>query len=222
MTAGSLIAYSQAVVLYPVNNGFEVTNQVAANVALRATYVSGTNTVTAPGWTLYSYSRLQHAWSVLERPSSLAGNANNITNGNSGGTASTYGQALFLDGGDGKYGANATLRSSYASTEFTLSKGYSNVTVQFNYRMRAASFANTIQAYIVSGSGAVWNMGSKAAATNDFVTFVTPGANAASLAAGTYKLYLVGAVDNKTYNALVDNVQINAEPASNLRLIVIH
>jgi hypothetical protein len=217
MAACSMAACSMAVVIYPANNGFELTNQV---VAARITYVSQTNTVTSTGWTLYGGGANSQLVAVVANGWTGLVN-NNLTNGNHDGTTSTYGQAMMFRGGDGKYGTNATLRSAYISTLFTFAEAMTNVTVQFDYRSRAAN-ANQIKAYIVDTNNTVYDMGFRQSLTTNFVTFKSSGTNVQSLAAGTYALYLVGGVDNNAYTAIVDNVQINAAPTVNLKLFIIN
>jgi hypothetical protein len=207
MALCGLVSTGLADIIYPSNNGFELTNQVAA---ARITYVSQTNTVTSPGWTLYGGGAGSNLVAVTCNGWVGLVN-NNITNGNHDGTTSTYGQAMQIRGGDGKYGTNATVNSAYISTSFALAKLYTNVTVQFDYRIRNTT-ADGIRSYIVAADNTVYDMGIKQQATTNFVTFVTPSSNSVSLAAGTYKLYLVGTVNNNAYTAIVDNVQINAIP----------
>jgi hypothetical protein len=207
MTALSAGSAGIADTIYPQNNGFELANQVAAN---RITYVSQTDTVRSPGWTLYGGGAGSNRVAVTCNGwVGLGGLTNNITNGNSDGTTSTYGQAMQIRGGDGKYGTNATVNSAYISTTFTLAQRYTNVTVQFDYRSRVSA-ANKIDVYIVDSNNTAFYLGGKQQCTQAMVNFSTT--NSVSLGAGTYKLYLVGAVNNDAYTALVDNVQINAEP----------
>jgi len=210
MTLCGLASVALADIIYPANNGFEVTDMGAST---RITYASETNTTLAPGWTLYGgggatpnlVALTANGWTGLAAPN------NNLTNGNSDGTTSTYGQALQFRGGDGFYGANATTASAYISTPFTLSQSYSNVTVQFDYRGRYdATYANLINVYIVASDNTVFSLGGKQQITAAMVNFSTP--TSASLAAGTHTLYLVGAVNNASYASLVDNVQITAIP----------
>jgi len=193
-----------SLIIYPTNDGFEVTNITAANPGLRAISVSQTSTTVAPGWTLYGggdgaglIALVANGWAELD----------DATNGNHNGTTSNYGQALYIRGGDGKYGAAATDASAYAAQEFTLSQAYSDVTVQFDYRTRS-TLANLINVYIVAADNTVYSLGGKQQTTTDMVNFSTP--DSASLAAGTYTLYLVGVVNSDYYSALVDNVKITA------------
>jgi hypothetical protein len=225
MALCGLVSTGLAEIIYPQNNGFEVTNQV---VAAKINYVSQTNTVTSPGWTLYGGGANSQLVAVVANGwVGLSGN-NNITNRNSDGTTSTYGQAIMLRAGDGKY-TNAALSSAYIAADFTLSQAYTNVTVQFDYRIRAAASGGIIHSWIVSTNGTVWDMGTKQQNTTNFVTFVSSGANiATNLTAGTYKLYLVGEAPSggwsSSHAVMLDNVQINAipEPARKLSLVIIN